>query len=283
MRLQKFCFALLLSLPLSSFAADGEDHFGTWGEIGITKALPYNWDIGLNTEIRAEEKVRWGVGADVGYKPSKYVKFGVGYSYMERVKPEKRREHYRNDIVDDDYWNGYNLREGYRSPRHRFHAEITGTVKLWKWLRISVRERYQFTRYRRTEAVDTKFRYDKLYNGDGDFLGYELRDGYPETEIDVTHERSNNVLRSRLKLEVDKKGLDLSPFISCEAHNSLNKGNDMLLEKVRSAIGVEYSLNKQNRISIAYVLTCDIHDDENMHERIHDRTHAVNIGYKFKF
>jgi hypothetical protein len=239
--------------------------------------------VGLNTELRAQEDARWSLGASLDYKPIKYLKLGASYSFMYRYKPENRREHYRDDIMDDDHWDGYNVRDSYWSPRHRASLDVTGTVKLWKWLRVSLRERYQFTRNSPMDVNDTKYRYNKILNSDGEFQGYELKNGYPEVEVDEREDKNSNVLRSRLKLEVDKKGVDLSPFVSCEVHNNLNIGNKMVLEKVRSSAGLEYKVSKKHKITLAYILTCDIHDDEGALERIHGRTHAFNIGYDFKF
>lgn len=274
---------LALAAPFLAHATDVEDRFGTWTEIGISKEVTKTFDVGLNTELRAQEDARWSLGASLDYKPIKYLKLGASYSFMYRYKPENRREHYRDDIMDDDHWDGYNVRDSYWSPRHRASLDVTGTVKLWKWLRVSLRERYQFTRNSPIDVNDTKYRYNKILNSDGEFQGYELKNGYPEVEVDEREDKNSNVLRSRLKLEVDKKGVDLSPFVSCEVHNNLNIGNKMVLEKVRSSAGLEYKVSKKHKITLAYILTCDIHDDEGALERIHGRTHAFNIGYDFKF
>ena len=274
---------LALAAPFLAHATDVEDRFGTWTEIGISKEVTKTFDVGLNTEIRAQEDARWSLGASLDYKPIKYLKLGASYSFMYRYKPENRREHYRDDLMDDDHWDGYNVRDSYWSPRHRASLDVTGTVKLWKWLRVSLRERYQFTRNSPMDVNDTKYRYNKILNSDGEVQGYELKNGYPEVEVDEREDKNSNVLRSRLKLEVDKKGVDLSPFVSCEVHNNLNIGNKMVLEKVRSSAGLEYKVSKKHKITLAYILTCDIHDDEGALERIHGRTHAFNIGYEFKF
>ena len=265
--------------------AQAEDRFGNWAEIGIEKSLgtAKKWSVGLETEMRAQEQDRWSIGANVGFKPIKYLKLGATYNFLYRYKTEKRREHYIDDYVSEDYWNGYNEREDYWSPRHRVSFDVMPTVKLWKWLRISLRERYQYTRRMESTAEDFKYRYSKVYNGSGDFIGYEMYDGYPISEIDTIGIENDHMLRSRLKLAVDKKGWRFSPFISTEFHNSLNSGRDFNLEKIRSAIGTDYKINKRNEITLAYVLTAHIHDDEAPYERLHERMHAFNIAYNFKF
>ena len=58
----------------------------------------------------------------------------------------------------------------------------------------------------------------------------------------------------------------------------------MNLEKIRSSIGVEYKINKQNEISWAYLLNCNIHDDgEEGFARLHERLHVIQLGYNHKF
>ena len=276
---------ILTMLACLPFTVQAEDKYGTWAEIGLEKSLgaARKWSVGAGTEMRVEERDRWSIGADVGYKPVKYLKLGASYNFLYRYRPENRREHYKDDIVDDDHWNGYNERESYWSPRHRVSAEATGTVKLWKWLRISLRERYQYTHRMETTADDCKYRYTKVYDGSGDLTGYDLKDGYPETETDTIGSENDNILRSRLKLSVDKKGWKLSPFVSAELHNSLNSGQDFNLEKVRTAIGTGYKIRKRHELTLAYVLTFNVHDDEEPYARMHQRLHALNIGYNFKF
>ena len=72
--------------------------------------------------------------------------------------------------------------------------------------------------------------------------------------------------------------------MSVEFHNSVAQGDKMNLQKIRSAVGMDYKINKQNEISIAYLLNCNIHDDgEDGYARLHERLHVFNIGYNLKF
>lgn len=279
--------SFILAFPLL-LMAKGEDDFGVWSEIGLEKSLSKQWSIGLETEYRAQDKGRFSIGANAEYKPVKFLKIGVFYNYMHSYKPEQREEHYRKDIPDADHWNGYNLKDDFWSPRHRAGADITASVKLWRWLRLSVRERYQLTYRPVAHRTVTKYRYDRFIDGDTGLPIYQLKDededdvpDYPINEVDTKDNETDHVLRSRLKLEVDKKGWKLSPFISTEAHNNL--GDGMNLEKVRSAIGCGYKINKHNDISVSYILTANIHDDEDSHARMHNRVHAISLGYSHKF
>ena len=92
------------------------------------------------------------------------------------------------------------------------------------------------------------------------------------------------MLRSRLKLEYDKKRVPFSPFISAEFHNSVSVGDHMLLQKVRAAVGSSYKFRKHNEVTLSYIITFDMYDiEDNEVVRQHDRMHAINLGYKYSF
>ncbi len=284
--MKKTILAVALFLP-SLLWAEGEDNFGVWTEISLSKSLSRQWRLGVDAEFRSQEKLRGAIGASAEYKPCKYFKAGAYYSFMYSLKPEVRKEHYRKDIVSEDNWNGYDIKHDDWRPRHRAGVELTGTVKLWRWLRISVRERYQMTFCPVLYRTETKYRYEYMGMVDGE-RHYELRDNdddgvadYPVTESDRKDSWTTHMFRSRLKLALDKKKCPFSPYVSAETHNVLN--DKMRLEKVRSAIGLDYKLSKQHEIGVAYVLTCDIYDDEDDKTRLNERLHAFNIGYKYKF
>lgn len=266
--------------------AGGDDDFGAWLELGASKNLPRNFSVGLEGELRTQDGFgqmnRATVGLNLGYKLNKWVKFRAGYSLIESYSPSQRKEHYKEnddgtlklDPEGAPIWNGYNVTKSYWAPKHRFTIEATGTVKLWKWLRISLRERYQFTRRPEREVSKEKYRFSQAMDGEGNLV-YELKDDYPMTEPDVKEAKSEHVLRSRLKFEVDKKRLAWSPFVSLETHNDL--GNGLELQKLRASAGTEYKISSQHSVSLAYVFTQDLEG------QVHDRMHAVSVGYGFEF
>lgn len=314
-------------LPVSS--QECSDEVGTWDEIGIEKALTKNWDVGLDLEYRAQDKARFSAGLSTSYKLNKYLKLGIGYNFLYSLKPEKYKEKTEGEIGSDEWSIGYNYTPKYWYPRHRFSVEATGSIKLWKWLKISLRERYQLT-YSKARTVE-KFKYRENHLTHYDYtssLKYD-EDGFPvfaldedgnlmfdengnlmfvyDTEVSTEEETTttnvpetkyypastDQVLRSRLKLEYDKKRCPFSPFISAEFHNSVSRGDHMLLQKIRTAAGLTYKFRKHNEISLAYILTFNMYDiEENETEgagitrevvRLHDRMHAINIGYKYSF
>ena len=281
------CFLLLAS------AQDGNDEVGMWTELGIEKAITKNWDVGLDMEYRAQNKARFSVGLGTSYKVNKYLKFGVNYNFLYSEK-NKYKEKYEGEEGSEEGTRGYNLIDKWY-PRHRFSAEAIGSIKFWNWLKVSLRERYQLTHRRAWTAEKFEHREKYLshlvdWDEDGNDI-YEIE----KTVIDRTEAKpypafTDQVLRSRLKLEYDKKRCPFSPFVSAEFHNSVTRGDHMLLQKIRTAAGCSYKFRKHNEISLSYLITFDMYDIEedeveNTREtvRLHDRLHAINLGYKYSF
>ncbi len=269
MKTRTYILTLLLVVPTLAWAGDKDD-FGLWMGVGAQKALPHNFSVGLDAELRTRDtskKVdRIGIGVDVGYKLNKYVKFGVAYDFLESYKDEKTKTKYKSD---GETIKNVKVTPSYWRPRHRLSLEVSPTVKLWRLLRISVRERYQFTHQKEQTLSRYKYKYD---------LGTE-----EWTVTDDPKQKSQkdmHVLRSRLKLEIDKKKLAWSPFVSVEAQNYFKKeetddGHRSALRNVRSMAGTEYKINKHHSVGMAYVFTYYKEDKERMH--------ALNIEYNFKF
>ena len=139
--------------------------------------------------------------------------------------------------------------------RHRLHASVTGTYKFQNNLRISLRERWQYT-YRPEKTV-SRWDFDNSWWED------RVRSGM-----------GKNQLRSRLQLEYDKKGALLTPYANAELYHS------WAIEKIRYTIGTELNLSKQHTLNLFYRF-------QNMQNVDHDDydpdMHYIGVGYKFKF
>ena len=59
--------------------------------------------------------------------------------------------------------------------------------------------------------------------------------------------------------------------------NAVAQGDKMNLQKIRSAVGMDYKINKQNSVGLAYVLTL------NRMEQPHERMHALSASYSYDF
>lgn len=296
---------LLLLLAAAPVLAEGQDEVAQWRTIGIEKSLGQRWDIDADLEYRAQDKARFSAGIGASFKVNKYLKLGAGYSFM--LNPQRKPERWTDknefpgyypgipaELCPDEFTQGYNYFKAYHQPpRHRVHFDVAGSVKLWKWLRISLRERVQLT-YRKAYSVDKlshREKYVKQYDFDFDD-DWNVIDIWTLNQEEASDEWStkdyesstDRVLRSRLKLEVDKKKWHLSPYISAEAHNSISKGDGMLLQKVRTAVGVGYKWRKHHEFDLSYVATFSIYDKEDdIVEREYNRLHAISMGYSYSF
>lgn len=213
-----------------------------------------------------------------------------GYNYEEKDKNYVR--------VTDSYWR----------PKHRISVDAAYTTnRLWGWLRVSVRGRYQLTlvpskdvsRTRTKKTTKTTWRYRSPsygYNDDGEMIidsydenpdhwttGSHTYDENPYTEVieeveTTTKTKSNktlHTLRSRLTLELDRKGWKWTPYVYAEVFNDLTRR--MKLDKLRLSAGVEYAVAKQHKIGLGYVFNRENDDDGNQ------TIHAISASYKFKF
>ena len=266
---QKILLLAFLLTP-TMLSAQWTDEYGTWVSLGAKKSLGTKWSLGLEAEYRAQENSRWAVGVDAGYKLNKLLKFGVGYTLLYNRKKAKQEG---DPAVDDEY----SIRPAYAYPRHRFLVEATADKRFWKWLRISLRERYQLT-YRPANDHD-KIEYYKVIDEDWN------ESWGSETEVKTKPALTTQLLRSRLKFEVDKKGWKFSPYVSAEACNSVSCGDHMQIDKVRTTVGTGYKISKSHEISLGYVLTFVFNDDDELNDKVefNNRIHAVSVGYNYKF
>lgn len=273
MKLRRLFILASLCLPMGMAQADDNDDFGVWTEISVEKHLTQTLDLGFEGEIRTGNNSstidRLSGGLKLSYKPSKYFKFGACYAFYGDYSAEKESKH---SYFEDGELASYRLTPGYWKPNHRFYLEATATKKFWKWLRISVRERYQFNHEAETTVDRTIFERDEIFTPNG--VERDKWKDYKDTPK-INDCESQQRLRTRLKFEYDKKGVDWNPFVSVELYNSLDKA--MHLHKVRTGIGTEYKINKQHKVGMAYLYSCHLDNNPNEHK------HALNISYGFDF
>ncbi|MCF0197868.1 MAG: DUF2490 domain-containing protein [Bacteroidaceae bacterium] len=262
--MKRLFFIVFACCSMATYAQD--DDFGTWLELGAEKQFVRPFSVGFDAELRTEDNCTkvdcWSMGVNAGYKVNKYLKLGAGFTLLDGYSSEKiSKEEY--DINQNLI--AYRQRPSYWTPRYRFVFEASSSIKLWKRIRISLRERYQYT----LQPTQTIGRTDyELINNQWD--------AEPAPDYITKGERHAHILRSRIKVEWDKKRCDWSPFISAEAHNELNDKMD--LRKVRAMAGTSYKINRHHSVSAAYVLTRMCGSETNR-----DRMHALSVGYNYKF
>lgn len=254
------------------------DDFGLWTEINVAKSLPHNLELSFEGEYRMEDHLRKtdriGGTLSLGYKATKFMKFKVGYALLCGYNSEERKDKYTNDVQDPFFYEGYNLTDSYWSLRHRFKADVTFDKKFFKCLKISLRERYQYTYRPEQEVPRMKYRFynDSPIPGETNFV---LKPGYPESDPDVKHEKRTHMLRSRLEFQYDRKKCDWKPFVSFEVYNNL--GQQMKTDEYKVMCGTDYKISKQHKVSMSYLFNTD------METHPYESRHVLILGYSFDF
>lgn len=273
--MKKLLMLAALSLPVGMVQAEDNDDFGVWTEISVEKHLTQTLDLGFEGEIRTGEnssKVdRLSGGLKLSYKPFKFLKFGACGIFYGEYSPEKIS---KESYFEDGELAGYRFTPNYWKPNVRFYLEATATKKFWKWLRISLRERYQFNREFETSVDRTDYELEEYWDDTQNTL---VRGDWTESnggkKINPAENRQR--LRTRLKFEYDKKGVDWNPFVSVELHNKID--HKMHLNRIRTGVGTEYKINKQHKVGLAYLYTCYLDSNPNKNK------HALNVSYGFDF
>ena len=235
-----------MSLPLVA-----QTESGLITELGAEKKLSKQFSIGLEAELRTRNNFktmdRWSVGIGAEYKPVKYLKFEGGYTLLNT--------NFREDISLKSNGSYNNWRPSYWGIRHRVYASATGTYKFKSNLRLSLRERWQYTY--RPETTVTRWDFDNSW-----------------WEDNVRAGKGKNQLRSRLQLEYDKKNALLTPYANVELYNS------WAIEKIRYTIGTDINLSKQHSLNLFYRYQNMKNVDADEYD---PNMHYIGVGYKFKF
>lgn len=249
--MKRYKFLLAFGFWLLAIGCMAQSEAGLMLEVGAEKKISKKVSVGLDAELRTRNDFktidRWSLGVGAEYKPIKNVKLAAGYLLLN--------DHFREDIsykADGSY---NNWRPSYWGIRHRLHASVTGSLKLSKNLRVSLRERWQYT-YRPEKTVE-RWDFDNAWWEDN------VREG-----------KGKNQLRSRLQVDYEKKHALLAPFASVELYNS------WAIEKIRYTVGTNIDLSKQHALSLYY----RFQDMRNVAAGVYDPDmHYVGVGYKFKF
>lgn len=255
-------FVLPLTSHLSPLRAQGDD-FGLDLTLEAQKKLSKQLSLSLEGELRTRDNTkttdRWSVGLGLDWKATKWLKASVGYSLLydnnERISYFDATD---DEVLDGDADAGDPKKcAKYWGTRHRFNLSLTLDKKLIGDFKFSLRERWQYT-WRPEYTVDERWSY--LNNA---------YDGKPKTYSG----KGKNVLRSRLQVEYDKKGLSVTPYVNVEFFNAWN------LEKVRYHAGLDWKVSKQHTLGAFYRYQ-HVNGDE---EELEKDCHLIGVSYKFKF
>ena len=250
----------LIICPLSYRSAQSDD-FGLDFSVEAEKKIDKQWSVSLEGELRrrddAKTNDRWSLGLGVDYKIAKWVKASAGYSLL--YDNTKRISYSDQEDVDDGDFDEVGMPKKcaqYWAPRHRFNVSLTFDKKLFGDFRFSLRERWQYT-WRPEHTVSERWSYlDEAYDGKAKTYGGS----------------GKNVLRSRLQVEYDRKGLSLTPYANVEFWNAWK------LQKTRYTVGLDWKLSKQHAVGAFYYYQ-KVNDDDDLEPN----RHLLGVSYKFKF
>ena len=235
-----------MSLPM---AAQSEGGLITEVEVEkkINKQLSISLDADMRTRNNFKTMDRWSVGLGASYKFTKWLKADAGYSLLNT--------NFREDI-DYKSSGGYNhWRPSYWGVKHRVFASLSGNYKFQNNIRLSLRERWQYT-YRPEKTV-TRWDFDDA-----------------QWEDKVRSGKGKNQLRSRLMVEYDKKKAVFTPYASVELYNAWN------VEKIRYTVGTDFRINKGHSLSVFYRFQQMKNVDADEYD---PDMHYLGVGYKVKF
>ena len=246
--------ALLLTLHFSLRSSFAQSEGGLLMELAADKKVNRQLTVGVEADMRTRNNFRtmdrWSVGVSAGYKLNKWVKFQAGYTLLDNNMREKMSYQTIGGVKAYNNW-----LPSYWGIKHRVNASVTATYKFSNNIRLSLRERWQFT-YRPEKTVQ-RWDFDNA------------------TWEEKVHTGSRkHQLRSRLQVEYDKKRALLTPYASIELYNQL------AIEKIRYTVGTDINVTKQHTLGVFY----RFQNMKNVDEDDYDPDmHYLGISYKFKF
>lgn len=270
---------LTVAVRLSAQTSTGDgDDFGVDMSVRVVDDFGdgFSWTCGVNwrTQDNSRRTERWGVEGGFAWRfwrsADKHwnLKASFDVEQIWRQKLSVMEAHYKTDddgvaVLDADgnpVQNGYNGTARYWRNRQRYSLGLEGTWKPSKRWQVEWKETLQWSHYETTDSVErTRWRYnddDELY--------------LKSTQMKVYGKKDRWVLRSKLTLTYDIKGLPIDPFVSADYGCGLNYSAD----KWRLSAGIDYKLNKKHRLTLFYRYTTENSEDET-------DGHLVGVGYRF--
>ena len=242
---------LAVLMTAMSLTAVAQSESGLIAGAEVEKKVNKQLSVGVEAELRTRNNFktmdRWSVAIAASYKFNKWLKADVGYTLLNN--------NFREDISYKSSGAYNSWRPSYWGIRHRVHASLTGSHKFNNNIKLSLRERWQYT-YRPEKTV-TRWDFDN-----------------EQWEDKVRSGKGKNQLRSRLQVEYDKKKALFTPFASVELYNA------WAIEKIRYSVGTDINVSKQHSFSVYYRFQNMRNVDEDEYD---PDMHYIGVGYKVKF
>ena len=243
MRTSKITATVLLAamcLPLSAQSEAGL-LVSAEAEKQVNKKLSFGIEAEMRTRNNLKTMDRWKFGIGAEYKLTSWLKANAGYNLLN--------QNYREDYNYKSSGALNKWRPSYWGIKHRVYASLTGSYKFSNNIKLSLRERWQYT-YRPEKTVQ-RWDYDD-----------------EEWEDKVRSATGKN------QLQYDQKGALLTPYANVELYNSL------AIEKIRYTVGTDINLTKQHTFSLFYRYQNMKNVDADEYD---PDMHYIGVGYKFTF
>ena len=240
--------ATLMAAALHATAqSEGGMVLSAEAEKKIDKNLSVNVEAGMRTRNDFKTMDRWSIGIGASYKLTSWLKADAGYILLDQNNREKTT--YKASGAENKW------RPSYWGIRHRVYASLTASHTFSNNIKLSLRERWQYTY--RPETTTQRWDYDE-----------------EEWEDKVMSGKGKSVLRSRLGIGYDNKRALLAPYAHIELYNAWG------IDKVRYTVGTDIRLSKKHTLTAFY----RFQDIRNASAEDYDPDmHYIGIGYKFKF
>lgn len=269
-----FVFAASASMAFAQIES-ADDDFGIDVSIGAEKELVPNLELSVEANMRTQENSerieRYVLGGELSYKFLNTKKFDMkvsgGFEYMWQQKMEESKlAKVPYPFIDDQTKFDYNVNERYWRNRHRTSLGLSAVYSPNKRWSFQLKETVQYNHYCREDSIN-QFEYRWKENGDGDRYM-----GDPEIDRKSVDPKDRFVLRSKLTVEYNVKGIPLNPFASVDYGCGLN----YTANKWKYSVGADYTINKQHKFTLYYRFQTEDDDDE-------PNGHMLGMGYKIKF
>ena len=275
--MKKILLPLLLALlPLSAVAqtaVDDENDFQTRVTVGFDKKLSKGLHFSVLEQFRFKNSSTdidcFLTNLALSYKINSYLKAGISYALINPYKSSA---------------------SSFNNPRHRFAADLTGSIKTGDWT-FSLRERFQvthrsgdFNEYQTAaNAMVLKSRLSAKYRGFDGFKPYgflELRNTLNAPAISATYSASTDKYLTSAGAEEGEAGWFISGW------------NNMYINRYRLGLGCDFELAPQHELDV--FLYTDYYTDKSVDAngsgtRLKSYTiqHGFNavlgVGYTFSF
>ena len=252
--MEKRIILLVLTIVASMTQLHAQSESGMILGLEVEKKINKQFGVGLEADYRSRNNFktsdRWSVGLNADYKLTKWLKADAGYNYLNTHFGEKITKGTSKTKWRPSYW----------GARHRFHVSLGADYKVWSNLRVSLRERWQYT-YRPEKSVD-RWKIDE-----------NLKTKMLDADY-VRESKGKHQLRTRLQVEWDQKRAMFTPYANVEFYNK------MAIEKIRYTVGTDIKLSKQHSASLYYRFQDMRNSDA---EETDPDMHYFGVGYKLKF